>query len=424
MTDKMDKAISFFKRARTGENKEALDTTGISEKSVEGKPDVIEKADEIPMQSIEGRRDWKALSAGARHLRKAGEREAPDARLQNKVLRESRRVLSSLVSGIRKIKSKEEPVTPVESGPDVSDKEAPEMLSENSPVHKGNKVLSLFAAGRGKVSALFAGLRQSPSKAAPAVLETGGESPVPIGTIEEICVKGNGRRKAGWISPDYSKCRTVHLDPGFVAENRCLAYLNGLPGAEAYRIMRTQIIQRTKSAGGNLIMVTSAMPGEGKTLTAINLSFTLAREYQHTVLLIDADLRKQSIHKCLGCAGEKGLIDYLADGTNFSELITYPGIEKMTLISGGRSYKESAEILGSPRMKELVADMKVRYPDRFIIFDVPPILTGADVLTLAPLVDQVVVVVRAGSTSMDDVKKALQFLPKEKILGFVLNRAN
>jgi non-specific protein-tyrosine kinase len=237
------------------------------------------------------------------------------------------------------------------------------------------------------------------------------------GTPEE-----KDRKKAGWISPTYSQSRTVHLDPQHMAQNRCLAFLDNVPEAEAYRVLRTQVLKRTLSPGNNTIMVTSALPGEGKTLTAINLAFTIAREFQHTVLLVDGDLKKQSIHKYLGCAGEKGLIDYLVDGLPVPELITWPGIEKMTLMSGGRSFHESAEILGSPRMKELISDMKGRYPERYIIFDVPSVLTGADVLTFASLVDQVIVVVQAGKTSMDDVKKAVQFLPKEKILGFVLNR--
>jgi non-specific protein-tyrosine kinase len=116
------------------------------------------------------------------------------------------------------------------------------------------------------------------------------------------------------------------------------------------------------------------------------------------------------------------LIDYLTGNSPLSDLIMWPGIEKMTLISGGRPFRESAEILGSPRMRELIADMKGRYPERYIVFDAPPVLTGADVLTLAPLVDGVIVVVQAGKTSTTDVEKALRFLPKEKILGFVLNR--
>jgi non-specific protein-tyrosine kinase len=226
----------------------------------------------------------------------------------------------------------------------------------------------------------------------------------------------------GWFSPTYSQSKRIYLDPVLIAENRCLAHLDNVPEMEAYRVLRTQIMQRIRGTGFNTIMVTSALPGEGKTITAINLAFAFAREFQHTVLLVDGDLRKQSIHKYLGYAGERGLIDYLADSVPMSELIKWPGIEKITLVSGGRSCQESAEMLGSPRMKDLVSEMKSRYRERYIIFDVPPIFSGADALTFYPFVDYVIVVVQAGKTSMDDVKKALQFLPKEKIIGFALNR--
>ncbi len=234
--------------------------------------------------------------------------------------------------------------------------------------------------------------------------------------------EANDKEKLGWISPTYSQSRSARLDMELIGRNRCSACLDGLPETDAYRVLRSQILQRTRESWNNTIMVTSALPGEGKTLTAINLAFTIAREFQHTVLLVDGDLRKQSIHKYLGCPGEKGLIDYLADGVPVSELIVWPGVEKMTFISGGQPYPESAEILGSPRMKELVSDLKGRYPERYVIFDAPPVLAGADAQTLAPLLDLVILVVRAGKTSMDNVRKAIQFLPKEKILGLVLNR--
>jgi non-specific protein-tyrosine kinase len=117
------------------------------------------------------------------------------------------------------------------------------------------------------------------------------------------------------------------------------------------------------------------------------------------------------------------LVDYLVDGYPVSDLICWPGVEKMALISGGRPVTESAELLASPRMKELISDLKGRYPERFIIFDSSPILTGADVQAFVPLVDYVLLVVQAEKTSMEDVNHALQFLPQEKVLGFVLNRA-
>lgn len=234
---------------------------------------------------------------------------------------------------------------------------------------------------------------------------------------------GENRTKSGWHSPTYSQSRTIQLDPGFIARNRCLAYLDDARETEAFRILKTRILHRTRNSGRNAIMVTSALPGEGKTLTAINLAVTFAREFQHTVMLVDGDLRRQNVHKYLGCAGEKGLVDYLVNGVPFADLIQWPGIEKMTFVSGGPPFQESAEMLGSPLMKDLIAEIKGRYPERYIIFDAPPILAGADVLTLAPLVDHVIVVVQAGKTSMDDVRKALQFLPQEKILGLVLNRS-
>ena len=169
-------------------------------------------------------------------------------------------------------------------------------------------------------------------------------------------------------------------------------------------------------------MMTSAVPGDGKTLTSINLAVSLAQDFQQTVLLVDCDLRRQSIHHYLGYGSDKGIIDYLLNDTPVSELITWPGIEKLTVISGGRPISGSCELLGSPRMKELVADMKCRYPDRFVIFDVPPLLAGADALAFVPLVDHVVVTVNEGETSLHDLNKALQLIPSEKILGLVLNR--
>ena len=231
------------------------------------------------------------------------------------------------------------------------------------------------------------------------------------------------RERIGWVSPTYTRTRSVELNPETMSRNRCVAFRPESADAEAYRVVRARLAQRMQERGGNAVMVTSALPGEGKTLTAINLAVTFAKEYHQTVLLVDCDLRKQSVHKYLGCPGEKGIIDFLTGNTPVSELVTWPGIEKMTLISGGRLLHESAGILGSPRMRDLVPSMKGRYPDRYLIFDAPPILAGADVLTLAPLVDKILVVVQAGRTSMEDVRKALQHLPKDKIMGFVFNRS-
>lgn len=239
---------------------------------------------------------------------------------------------------------------------------------------------------------------------------------------EEVSFHEAEKGKAGWLSPAYSKSRTIRLDPRILADNRCVAALPNAKETESYKVLRTQVLQRMKEKGGNTLMITSATPGEGKTLTAINLACTMAKDFEQTVLLVDCDLRKQDIHGILGIESEKGLIDYLFDCCPISDLIMWPGIEKLTVISGGRIIKDSAELLGSPKMKDLVTDMKNRYPDRYVFFDVPPILAAADALAFMPMVDHVLLVVRAGITPLNDVKRALELIPAEKVLGLVLNR--
>lgn len=227
----------------------------------------------------------------------------------------------------------------------------------------------------------------------------------------------------GWTSPSYKQCRRVHLSPQKILNNRCVGYLYDSYEAESYKVLRTHILQKTGGQGGITVMVTSAVPGEGKTLTAVNLSLTVAKEFHQTVLLVDSDLHQQKIHDYLGYESGYGLADYLIYGTPLSDLIVWPGVEKLTVISGGQNVMSSSELLSSPRMKDLVKELKSRYPERYVIFDVPPVMAGADVLAFAPQVDYIVMVVRAGSTSLTDVKRALALLPQEKILGVVLNRA-
>jgi non-specific protein-tyrosine kinase len=228
--------------------------------------------------------------------------------------------------------------------------------------------------------------------------------------------------KAGWVSPVYSDSKTIKVDPQIAAENRIIGMIPDSPEIDFYKVLRTQIQHRTKEKGWNTIMVTSVNPGEGKTLTSINLAITFAKEFNQTVLLVDSDLMRQNIHKYLGFENDKGLIDYLVGDRPLKDFIVWPSIDKLTLISGGRTIHDSSELLGSPRMKTLIHEMKTRYPNRYVFFDVPPILGGADAIVLAPLVDSIIIVVAEGRTSIHDIKKALQLLPQEKFLGFVLNR--
>lgn len=224
------------------------------------------------------------------------------------------------------------------------------------------------------------------------------------------------------VPPVYSKSRHVTLDHEVLSKNRCVALFPDSPEGDLYKVIRTQIIQRMQEKNLNTLLIISALPGEGKTLTAINLAITFAKEIRHSVLLVDGDLRRQDIHKYLGYESKEGLASYLVHGIPPQELIVWPGIEKLSIISGGRTVQDSTELLGSPKMKTLVSEMKSRYENRYIILESPPILSCPDTAAFAPLVDAIVMVVEEGRTSMEEVKKSLELLPKEKFLGFILNK--
>lgn len=250
----------------------------------------------------------------------------------------------------------------------------------------------------------------------------GGENPSSVNAAGKGRGAQNKREDEGWVSPSYNVSRSVKLDPQVMLKNGCVA-IGRTPEAEAYRILRTRIMHRRDPTRGKTFMVTSPLPGEGKTLTAVNLALTFAKEFSQTVLLVDCDLRSQKVHEVLGYPGEKGLVNYLVDHEPLTDLIVWPQIEKLTVISGGRYIEESTELLGSPGMQRLLQEMKERYPERLILIDAPPVLAGADALALAPQVDHIIVVVRAESTTGKDVQEAVSLLPPSKVLGMVLNRS-
>ncbi len=225
------------------------------------------------------------------------------------------------------------------------------------------------------------------------------------------------------LSQGYSESRHVNLDQKVLKKNLCVSYFTDSLDGDIYKAIRTQIVQRMQDHGWKTLLISSALPGEGKSITTINLAITFAKELHRTVLLVDADLRRQNIHKCLGYKSSVGLAEYLVNDVPLQDLITWPGIDKLSIISGGKTVRDSTEIISSQKMQVLMGEMKNRYKDRLIIFDSSPILTCPDTIAFAPLVDGVVMVVEADKTSAEDVKKANALLPAEKFLGFILNKS-
>ncbi len=199
--------------------------------------------------------------------------------------------------------------------------------------------------------------------------------------------------------------------------------------AEEYRLIKRPLLANAfgKNAAlvehGNIIMVTSARAGEGKTFTSINLAMSIAMEMDKTVLLVDADVGRARVHQVLGTPMGPGLIDLLVDDKlDVSDVIIRTNVPKLSLIPMGRYHAHSTELLASDEMQRLVMELANRYSDRIVIFDAPPLLLTSEAVVLAGLMGQIVYVVMAEKTPRGAVRDALALLDANKPIGLVLNK--
>ncbi|MCU0923674.1 MAG: XrtA-associated tyrosine autokinase [Burkholderiaceae bacterium] len=199
--------------------------------------------------------------------------------------------------------------------------------------------------------------------------------------------------------------------------------------ADQFRVIKRPLIRNAlgKGAGmlthGNLIMVTSALAGEGKTFTSVNLAMSIAAELDHTVMLVDADVARPSVLRVLGLPQGPGLLDVLERKAELPEVLLRTNVDKLTVLPSGTPHARATELLASDAMRHLLDDMATRYPDRIIIFDSPPLLLTTESRVLATHMGQIVVVVNAGQTRQAAVQQALATIESCPVRMMVLNRA-
>ena len=217
--------------------------------------------------------------------------------------------------------------------------------------------------------------------------------------------------------------RTIDIPEEVLVQNRLVAAMPDHSLSDAYRMLRTRVLQQMKGHGWNSLAVTSPATGCGKTLTAINLAISLAREVNSTVLLVDLDLRSPSIHRYFGYEPQYGVGDYLNNDVPISDIMFSPIESRLVVLPGRETIMNSSETLRSPKMVSLVEELTGRYPDRLVICDLPPMLATDDALTFSPYTDAMLMVAEAGSTRRDDLEKSLKVLKDVPMLGTVLNKA-
>ena len=235
------------------------------------------------------------------------------------------------------------------------------------------------------------------------------------------------RAEAGSVTP----ARQVTINLQFVAASGIVT--PNAPRsqvADQFRVIKRPLISNATGKGasaianGNLIMVTSALPGEGKTFTAINLAMSIATELDNTVMLVDADVARPSVLSMLGLPAGPGLLDLLVDEQlDVGSVLLKTNIDKLTILPSGTSHARATELLASDAMARLLESMAKRYADRIIVFDSPPLLLTTESRVLASHMGQIVVVVQAEKTLQADVEQALVTIEACPVKLMVLNQA-
>jgi protein-tyrosine kinase len=215
------------------------------------------------------------------------------------------------------------------------------------------------------------------------------------------------------------------VDWAELKERRVVAMNDAQPAGHAYRMLRTQVLQRARLHGLNTLGVVSAVNGEGKTLTAINLALSLAAEPNQTVLLLDLDLRRPAVARTLGLNAERGLESWFG-GEEPTRNVCYgiEGVERFHVLPTMAPVNGSSEVLAGVGTRRLFNELKGRDPGRLLIVDLPPVLLSDDTLMLAPLLDAVVLVVNERRTKREDVVRVVELLGNTRIVGTVLNRSS
>jgi len=224
--------------------------------------------------------------------------------------------------------------------------------------------------------------------------------------------------------------RRVELDLARMRELGMVTAAGGRTSLlEDFRIIKRPLLQRAfneRAQGdkpGNLIMVTSSLPGEGKTYTAINLAMSIAMELDHTVLLVDADVARPSVLRTLGLPPQRGLMDILVDDKlDMADVMLRTNVDTLSILPAGTSTPRATELLASSTMSNLVNEIANRYPDRIVIFDSPPLLLTSESRVLASHMGQIVMVVEAQTTTQHAVKEALSQLEGFNNVNLIYNK--
>lgn len=221
----------------------------------------------------------------------------------------------------------------------------------------------------------------------------------------------------------YTRTKVANIPQKVLEEKRVIAGGYANPQSAVFRMLRTHVLQKMRAKNWQTLAITSPTAGEGKSLIAANLAVAMAMESNQTVLLVDMDLRNPSINEYFSLNAQVGLKDYMEGDLNLADVLVNPSIERLVILPGKGRAENSAELLSSAKMANLVADLKSQYDSRMIIFDMPPILQTDDVLLASNHIDCALLVLEDGKNKESEIVKSTQLLAGNHLLGTVLNKS-
>ena len=221
----------------------------------------------------------------------------------------------------------------------------------------------------------------------------------------------------------YNMTKSVPVSAQTLLENRLIAHDKTNPVTKQFQVLRAKILQEMRNKKWSTIAITAPTPNAGKSLVSANLALSMALEGNQSVLLVDMDLSKPSIHQYFGIQPEFGMQDFFDGTSRIEDILINPGIDRLVLFPGKKSIVNSSEQVSSQIARNMVKELKSRYEARIVIFDLPPILGSDEVMVFLPYVDCSLLVVEAGKNSPKEVEKSLEAIGSNPLLGTVLNKS-
>lgn len=230
-------------------------------------------------------------------------------------------------------------------------------------------------------------------------------------------------QSTGLNALSYVQTKVVPLRPAHLERNRIVAYNKNSNMGGAFDLLRTQVLKIMEENGWRTLAITSPTPEAGKTVVAINLAMSIAHHTTKTALLVDFDLRRPKVGEYLGLPMDKSLNELLADEADLQDVLVNPTLPRFVVLPTREPIPLSTEVLSSPAVSHLIADLRERYNSRIVIFDLPPLLSSDDVINVLSKFDCVLLVVANGLNSKKEIEESLHHLGTANLIGTVLNKA-